>query len=184
MRYLKLIPHLFSFGCLFISFASNSSITINRYNKTNSRTAGGTIACLIDGKQKTLVIQGFREISLDFYSKSPSDGILFANGDEKVEGFQFKIKKRGITKINHTGTGDAHCIINYYNSEGVTYTGQDVTVVVISYNQNHLTGTFSGRLANVYYKSGSAFPTVRGAKVAKNYPEFIQITNGKFDLEQ
>lgn len=184
MRYVKLIPYLISFGCLFISYTADSSIIISRYNKTNSGTASGTISCLIDGKQKTLVIQGFREISLDFYSKGPSDGILFANGDDKGEGFQFKIKKSGTTKINHTGTGDPHCVINYYNSEGVTYTGQDVTVVVTSYNQNHLTGTFSGRLANVYFKSGSAFPTVRGAKVAKNYPEFIQITNGKFDLDQ
>ena len=134
--------------------------------------------------QKTFSIQGFREITLDFCSKTPSDGILFANGDDKSEGFQFKILKSGTTKINHAGTGDLHCIVNYYNPEEVTYTGSDVTVAVTSYNQNQLTGTFSGKLANVYYNSGSVFPDVKGAKIAKNYPQFIQITDGKFDLQQ
>ena len=171
------------------SKATNASegFTLHENLHRNTRSTGtveGGITCLIDGKQKMLSIEGFREINLDFHSKGPTDGILFANGDDKKEGFQFKIKKIGTTKINHSGTGDLYCIINYYNSEGVTYTGENMIVSVTSYTKNHLTGTFSGKLTNVYYDSRSAFPSIKGAKIAKNYPKYIQITDGKFDLRQ
>jgi hypothetical protein len=183
------MPHLqllrtFVFTLLSISYFGNAHTTTNRNHTVNPPAPSGTISCLIDGHEKTQSIQGFREIALDFYSKGSTDGILFANADDNKEGFQFKIKKSGTTKINHTGSGDPHCIINYYNPAGVTYTGRDVTVMVLSYTHNHLTGTFSGKLVNIYFKNGAAFPTAKGAKVAKNYPEFIQITNGKFDLAQ
>ena len=184
MQPLKLFPPVVLFALLFISFSVNRSKIFRDHKAPNTEIAGGSITCLMDGKAVTLRAQGFREISLDFYAKGSLDGIMFANGDDKAGGFQFKIKKSGITKINHTGSGDLHCIINYDNAEGVTYTGQDITVVVTSYNQHQLSGTFSGTLVNVYYKSGSAFPTVRGAQIAKNYAQFIQITNGKFDIQQ
>lgn len=69
-----------------------------------------------------------------------------------------------------------NCIINYFNTHGITYTGKDVTVVVSSYDKNHLTGTFSGKLVNAYYDEGT--------NGAKNYPQYTQITDGKFDLQK
>ena len=74
-----------------------------------------------------------------------------------------------------------NCIINYYNPQGIIYTGEDVIVVVSSYDQNHLTGTFSGKLVNVNYDGGLGGAK---AKIAKNYPQYIQITDGKFDLQK
>lgn len=67
-----------------------------------------------------------------------------------------------------------NCIINYYNPQGITYTGEDVTVIVTSYDQKQLTGTYSGKLVNVLYDGGST--------ITMNYPQFIQITDGKFFL--
>ena len=103
------------------------------------------------------------------------DGLEILDGDAKKEGFQFEFKKSGTTKIKTDATGDMNCIINYYNPQGITYTGEDVTVVVASYDQNHLTGTFSGKLVNAYYEENPA---------AKNYSQYIQITDGKFDVHR
>ena len=142
-----------------------------------ARAGKGTITCLIDGKQKVFTVQqSFFEISLDPYSKGQTDGIEILDGNSKKEGFQFEFKKNGKTKIKSDAAGDMNCIINYYNPEGVTYTGGDVTVDVISYNQQQLNGTFSGKLVNVYFEEGS--------NNAKNYPQFIELTNGKFDLHK
>ncbi|MEJ0082246.1 MAG: hypothetical protein WDM78_15165 [Puia sp.] len=140
-------------------------------SEESAGTDKGTISCLMDGQQKTFTLQqSFFEIRLDPYSKGPTDAIEILDGSSKREGFQFEFKKSGTTKIK-TGGGDMNCIINYYNAAGATYTGKDVTVTVTSYNQKQLTGTFSGKLHNINYKVSSD----------KN-PEFIQITNGKFDL--
>jgi hypothetical protein len=174
MKHLKLITTIFLSAILFMSCLGNSSATASKDSATSQGKGKGTITCLIDGKQKTFnVQQSFFEISLDPYSKGPKDGIEILDGDSKREGFQFEIKKSGTTKITNGING---CIINYYNPDGVTYTGEDVTVVVTSYIQNQLTGTFSGKLTNVYYDGGS--------KIAKKYPQFIHITEGKFDIQQ
>lgn len=63
------------------------------------------------------------------------------------------------------------CIINYYNPAGKIYTGGGVDVTVISYDQKHVTGTFSGKLVNVCY-TGASDPN----------PQFTQISEGKIDL--
>ncbi len=137
----------------------------------------GTITCIMDGQQKTFKVQqGFFEISLDIDPNGAKDGLEILDGDVKNEGFQFEFKKTGTTKIKTDATGDMNCIINYYNPQGITYTGEDVTVVVSSYDKNHLTGTFSGKLVNAYYDEGT--------NGAKNYPQYIQITDGKFDLQK
>ena len=57
------------------------------------------------------------------------------------------------------------------------YTGDDVVVSITSYNGSNLSGAFSGRLVNVYFEGG-------GSKNEKNYPEFIQITDGKFEMSK
>jgi hypothetical protein len=156
--------------------ASNSKPT--QLSTTSAASNKGTITCVMDGKQRTFGLQGFREIILDPYSKGPTDGVLFADGDIKKEGFQFIIKKSGATKLKTViKGGDMNCIINYYNTQGIVYTGKDVVVNVSSYNGSKLTGTFSGSLVNVYYDGG-------GSKNEKNYPEFIQISKGSFDVQK
>ena len=129
----------------------------------------------MDGKQRTFnVRQSFFEISLDVYSKGPKDGFELLDGDRTREGFQFEIKNSGITKIKDVPGGDMNCIWGYYNPAGIVQAGTDVVVNVTSYNQNHLTGTFSGKLVNVLYDDNAK---------AKNYPQYIQITDGKFELQ-
>ena len=142
-------------------------------SEESAGTGKGTISCLMDGQQKTFTPQqSFFEIRLDPYSKGPTDAIEILDGSSKREGFQFEFKKIGTTKIK-SGGGDMNCIINYYNAAGATYTGKDVTIIVTSYNQKQLAGTFAGKLHNINYKGASD----------KN-PEFIQITNGKFDMHE
>lgn len=141
-------------------------------------TAGkGIITCLVDGQPKSFTVnQSFFEISLGVDTNGAKDGLEILDGNAKKEGFQFEFKKSGTTKIKNDATGDMNCIINYYNTSGVVYTGEDVTVIVTAHNQHQLSGTFSGKLAKVYDDGGS--------KIAKNYPRYIQITKGKFDLEK
>ena len=115
---------------------------------TTSAAHKGIITCLIDGQQKTFnVNSNISEISLGADIDGPKDGLEISSEDKK-EGFTFEFKKSDTTKI----PGDMNCIINYYNPQIITYTGKDVTIVVTSYDQTHLTGTFSGKLVNVYYE--------------------------------
>ena len=148
--------------------AATSSNTISSGDK-------GTITCTIDGNAKTFhVSQSFFEIPLDVDRTGPKNGIEILDGDSKKEGFQFELKKSGTTTIKGNGTGDLFCVINYYNPQGVTYTGKDATIVVTSYDGQHLTATFSGTLDNVYYDLNT--------NGAKNYPKSIEITGGKIDV--
>jgi hypothetical protein len=173
--------------CAFAISCTNSSGTKDPNTDTNDKASAaeitssagnkGTITCVMDGQQKAFTIQqSFFEISLGIDPNVAKDGLEILDGDAKKEGFQFEFKKIGTTRIKTDATGDMNCIINYYNPQGITYTGEDVTVVVSSYDQNHLTGTFSGKLINAYYDEGT--------KGAKNYPKHIQITDGKFDLQK
>jgi len=180
-----LLPWLLILSCNNSSGSTSSSDNPVSDARPVSATSGvdkGTITCLMDGKQKAFHVQkGFFEIPLDVYSKGPKDGLELLDGDRTKEGFQFEIKNSGTTKIKDVPGGDMNCIWGYYNSAGVVYAGTDVVVNVTSYNQNHLTGTFSGKLVNVNYDGGLGGAT---AKIAKNYPQYIQITDGKFDLQK
>ena len=177
---------LITFSCTTLIISCNNSLgsqknagaenaTTGSSSTTSTGSKSGTITCTLDGKQKAFDLRGFTEINLDPYSKGPKDGILFTDGDSKKEGFQLEIKKSGTTKIKSNAAGDMNCIINYYNPQGIVYTGDDVTVIVSSYNGSKLSGTFSGKLVNVYFQEG---------KNEKNYPEFIQITDGKFEMSK
>ncbi len=154
----------------------------NAAGSSTSNTGKGTITCLMDGKQKTFqVSQSFFEIPLGVDPNGSKDGLEILDGDAKKEGFQFEFKKSGTTKIKTDASGDMNCIIGYYNPAGVVYTGEDVTISIASYTKNQLTGTFSGKLVNVNYDGGLGGST---ANIAKNYPQYIQITDGKFDLQK
>ena len=176
------------FSCTTLIISCNNSLgsqknagaenaTTGSSSTTSTGSKSGTITCTLDGKQKAFDLRGFTEINLDPYSKGPKDGILFTDGDSKKERFQLEIKKSGTTKIKSNAAGDMNCIINYYNPEGIVYTGDDVVVSITSYNGSNLSGAFSGRLVNVYFEGG-------GSKNEKNYPEFIQITDGKFEMSK
>ncbi|HVZ96195.1 MAG TPA: hypothetical protein VG847_04925 [Chitinophagaceae bacterium] len=183
----KLFIILSSF-CIIAISCNNSSSSVNAAatkdslsatTSSNSVSSGdkGTITCNMDGTAKTFhVSQSFFEIPLDVDRTGPKNGIEILDGDSKKEGFQFELKNSGTTKIKSDATGDLLCVINYYNPRGVTYTGKDVTIVVTSYDQQHLTATFSGTLDNVYYDLGT--------NGAKNYPKSVEITDGKIDVHK
>ncbi|MFS8083489.1 MAG: hypothetical protein ACMG51_08565 [Ginsengibacter sp.] len=143
-------------------------------SSTTSGAHGGIITCLIDGQQKSFKLNSApSEIAVGGDIEGPKNGLEISTQDNK-EGFILEIKKSGTTKIGKGSDdlGCIGCIINYYNPQIITYTGEAVTVVVASYSQNHLAGTFSGKLVNVYYDD---------KQEAKNYPQFIQITDGRFE---
>ncbi len=185
----KILFIILSLSAIAIS-CNNSSGSDKSGNTENSAASvsssgsadKGTITCIIDGQQKTFKVQrSFFEIPLGVDPNGAKDGLEILDGDAKKEGFQFEFKKSGTSKIKSDATGDMNCIINYYNPQGIIYTGEDVIVVVSSYDQNHLTGTFSGKLVNVNYDGGLGGAK---AKIAKNYSQYIQITDGKFDLQK
>ncbi len=185
MKKIIILPFLF---LLAIASCNNSSGSRSSIVSTSSAapasSAGnkGTITCIMDGKQRTFnVRKSFFEIPLDVYSKGPKDGLELLDGDRYNEGFEFEIKNRGTTTIKDVPGGDKNCMWGYYNPEGVLYAGIDMVVNVTSYNQKQLTGTFSGKLVNVNYDGGLGGPT---SKTAKNYPQYIQIADGKFDLQK
>jgi hypothetical protein len=174
--FLPFFISLIAVSCNNSAGSTKAAITtaMNAEDIQTTAAGKGTITCLMDGRQKTFTPQqSFFEITLDPYSKGPTDAIEILDGSTKKEGFQFEFKKSGTTKISHGAAGDINCIINYYNPQGITYTGKDVTIIVTSYNQTQLTGTFAGKLSNVHYEKGS-----------DKYPDFIQITDGKFDLQK
>ncbi len=123
----------------------------------------------MDGHLKTFHVgQGFFEISLGIDPNGSKDGLEILDGSAKKEGFQFEFKKSGTTKIKSDATGDMNCIINYYNPQGIAYTGEDVTIVVTSYDQKHLTGTFSGKLVNINYDGGLGGSTAALQRIILN----------------
>jgi hypothetical protein len=132
----------------------------------------GTISCRIDGKQRTFIAQkSFFAVSLDSNSKSRKNGLEIQDGSFRQEGFQFRFKKSGVTKIRSDSSSDKNCIFKYYNSKGITYIGENITVTVTLYNINLLKGVFSGKLVNAHYEKGSG-----------NYAASIMITDGRFTL--
>ncbi len=188
MKKIIFLPFLFFLPVASFNISSGSGSSSGSAGSASSAAPAssggdkGTITCIMDGKQKTFhVSQSFFEIPLGVDPNGSKDGLEILDGDAKKEGFQFEFKKSGTTKIKSDASGDMNCIINYYNPQGITYTGEDVTVVVTSYNQKHLTGTFSGKLVNINYDGGLGGST---ANTAKNYPQYIQITGGKFDLQK
>jgi hypothetical protein len=156
-----------------MSFGNNSS----KKNNTNVTTisavslAKGNFTFTVDGKPVSITVQkSFSELRLDPYSKGSNDGIMLVDGNEKKEGFQFEIKKSGTTKIKNDASGDANCIMTYYDAKGNTFVGRDVVIIVTSYSGAHLTGTFSGKFKQL--------------DLVHNANKTIQITDGKFDLQR
>ena len=189
MKKLLILPLVFTglitVSCNNSSGSSSSTGAQGNDTKTATTTSAsgkGTITCLIDGNQKTFnVRKPFFDIPLNHDFQGPKDGLELLDGDRNNEGFQFEIKNSGTTTIKTDPSGDRNCMIGYYNPAGVLYAGADVIVTVTSYTQNQLTGTFSGKLVNVNYDGGLGGS---GAKTAKNYPQYIQITDGKFDISK
>ncbi|MEO7045355.1 MAG: hypothetical protein ABI091_08640, partial [Ferruginibacter sp.] len=92
------------------------------------------------------------------------------DGNATNEGFQFEIKNEGSSVFE--GMDGVLNMFAYFNGKGITYSAhENVTASVTSFDGNHLTGTFSGKFQNTNYKGAS-----------DTNPEFIQITDGKFDL--
>ena len=174
---------LFS-ACLFFACSNASS---NTNSGKDSATLGslstrsqassdkGTIICTIDGKSRTFQVHNaFFEMRLEPDMNGPKDGFELLDGNKKKEGFQFEIKNK-VTSV-FKGMDGVLNMLSYFNSNGADYVPADhgdAIVTVSSFDTNHLTGTFSGKFQNTDYK-GASDPN----------PEFIRITNGKFDLHK
>lgn len=170
-----ILPWLIMLSCNNSSGPGNNSASPKSGAASASENTGsdkGTFTCTIDGKPKTFRVKnGFFEITLDPYSKGPKDGIELLDGSATNEGFQFEIKNKGTSVFKGMDGGN---MFSYFNSKGTDYVNhEDVTASVTSFDGNHLTGTFSGKFANPYYKGAS-----------DSDPEFIVITEGKFELNK
>lgn len=171
-----ILPWLIMLSCNHSSGSGNNSGTSNSNAVPASAISGadkGTITCVIDGKSKTFQVHnGFFEIRLDPDSKGPMDGLELLDGNAKNEGFQFEIKNKGASVFK--GMDGVLNMFSYFNSQGADYVVQEDGVAsVTSFDGNHLIGTFSGKFQNTNYKGAS-----------DSNPEFIQITDGKFDLNK
>ncbi len=169
-----ILPWLIMLSC------NNSSGSGNNFATPKSDAASasentvadkGTMTCTMDGKSKTFrVHNGFSEIRLEPDSKGTTDGFMLLDGSAKNEGFQFEIKNKGTSVFK--GMDGVLNMFSYFNNKGVDYVAHDdVTASVTSFDGNHLTGTFSGKFHNTNYKGTSG-----------SSPEFIVITDGKFEL--
>jgi hypothetical protein len=171
-----ILPWLILLSCNNSPGSGNNSITPKSEAASASTTSGadkGTITCTIDGKSKTfLVHNAFFEIRLEPDSKGTNDGFEFLDGSATNEGFQFEIKNKGTSVFK--GMDGVLNMFSYFNGKGVDYVAYEgVTTSVTSFDGNHLTGTFSGKFQNTNYKGAS-----------DTNPEFIQITDGKFDVNK
>ncbi len=151
----------------------NSDTSKSDGASANPAVDKGTITCTMDGKSKTFHVQnGFTEIRLEPESKGPNDGLMLLDGNKTREGFQFMIKNNGTSVF--AGMDGVLNMFSYFNSNGADYVAKgDVTATVVSFGGNHLSGTFSGKFENTNYKGAS-----------DTNPEFIEITDGKFDLKE
>ncbi|MEO8852430.1 MAG: hypothetical protein ABI359_01535 [Ginsengibacter sp.] len=167
-----ILPWLIILSCNNSSGSGNNSGTSKSdVSSANPAAVNGTITCTMDGKSKTFQVHsGFFEIVMDPDSKGPKDGFELLDGSATNEGFQFEIKNKGTSVFK--GMDGVLNMFSYFNGKGVDYvTYENATASVTSFDGNHLTGTFSGKFQNTNYKGAS-----------DSNPEFIQITDGKFDL--
>lgn len=171
-----ILPWLIMLSCNNSSGSDNNSDAAKNEaaaTSATSRADKGIITCSMDGKSKTFQVHdGFFEIVMDPDSKGPKDGLELLDGSATNEGFQFEIKNKGISVFK--GMDGVLNMFSYFNGKGVDYVTYDnVTASVTSFDGNHLTGTFSGKFQNTNYKGAS-----------DSNPEFILITDGKFDLNK
>lgn len=171
-----ILPFLIILSCNSSSGSGNNSAMAKSEASSasvNSGTDKGTITCTMDGKSKTFLVHNvFFEIRLEPDSKGSNDGFELLDGNATNEGFQFEIKNKGTSVFK--GMGGVLNMFSYFNNKGSDYVAQeDVTASVTSFDGNHLTGTFSGKFHNTNYKGTS-----------DSNPEFIEITNGKFELNK
>ncbi len=173
---------IFILSLLIILSCNNSSGTVDNplTEKSDaapaSTTSGGDkgrITCTMDGKSKTFgVHNAFSEIRLEPDSKGSNDGLMLVDGNATNEGFQFEIKNKGTSVFK--GMDGVLNMFSYFNGKGTDYVAyENVTASVTSSDGHHLTGTFSGKFQNTNYKGAS-----------DGNPEFISITDGKFDLNK
>ncbi|HMH24654.1 MAG TPA: hypothetical protein VK563_22920 [Puia sp.] len=98
------------------------------------------------------------------------DGLSFQLGrvNGQKQGFDFVISNNGTT---HLKQAQIRTVCNYHSPEGVTYIDDTATVTISVISSSRVSGVFSGRFINAHYGNPPG-----------NWPEAIQITEGKFDL--
>jgi len=138
---------------------------------TTTTSGKGNITCTIDGTPYSHeATAGFMKINAE--TKMPVDpndktAKIMLSLREQHEGFVFDIINiNGANKI-----GKSHKTnMGYTNKSGVMYAMQTGEIDVISFDGNHLVGTFSGE-----------FTKVNGEK---GFPDNLKLENGKFDLNK
>lgn len=150
--------------------------------ESNTKTASnpspqgyGTFTFTQDGKPRTFT--AWHEFIL-FPMNDKTTILLLEDGGPSNAGFDFKINKAGTTefKAGYANNIAPALLFSFFDTTGISYIGDGMTVNVTSLNETRLTGTFSGKFVKEKYqiKQGSS----------ANVPQVIEVTDGKFNLHQ
>lgn len=108
-------------------------------------------------------------VSLDQDNNITGMAFQLGHNQQQKQGFDFVILKSGTTVLL---ADKIRTVCNYYTPEGLTYVDDSATATITSSGSQRASGIFSGRFKKVNY----------GTPPPGNFPETIEITNGKFDL--
>jgi hypothetical protein len=158
---------------------SNATSINNTATASNPSQQGyGTFAFTQDGKHRTFTAWHVFVLFPRKASSGSSEILMLEDGGPANAGFDFKINKEGSTVFK---TGYANILVpdllfDFFDTSGISYTGDGMVVIVTSLTANKLTGTFSGKFVkekSQIKENGSA-----------NAPQVIEVSDGKFDLHQ
>ena len=104
------------------------------------------------------------------------DAIMLEDGGPSNAGFDFKINKQGTTefKPGYANVAIPGLLFDFFDTSGVSYTGDGMTVNVTSLSADKLSGTFAGK----FVKEKSQIKD----NPSPDVPQMIEVTDGKFDL--
>ncbi len=156
--------------------ATDAGQTATSSNATQGKY--GTFTFTSNGKQRTFAVWHKFYLSPLQTTSGSIDAIMLEDGGPSNAGFDFKINKQATTEFK---TGYANNLIpgllfDFFDTTGVSYTGDGMVVNVTSLSANKLTGTFSGRFVKEKYQIKE--------NASGNVPQVIEVTVGKFDLQK
>lgn len=171
-----ILPWLIMLSC------NNSSGTAKKTTQTPAATNAdqggyGTFTFTSNGNQRTFTTwHSFVLMPKDKWNNS--DFLMLEDGGPSNAGFDFRISKEGATefKTGYSNELVPHLNFSFFDTSGISYIGDGMTVNVVSLSSDKLTGTFSGK----FVKGKSQIKENSTA----NVPQEIVVTDGKFDLHK
>jgi hypothetical protein len=167
-------------GAAAVAGSNSKAVPVNTTPSASDPSQGGygTFTFTQDGKQRTFTAWHVFVLFPRKTSSGSSEILMLEDGGPANAGFDFKINKEGTTefKTGYANNLMPNLFVDFFDTTGISYTGDGMVVNVASLTANKLTGTFSGR----FVKEKSQIKE----NSASNVPQEIEVTDGKFDLHQ